>query len=407
MSLFGLFSSAKKSETVLIVSIGSATVATAFISIDKGVTKVNGISTADISVLSDLTLERFEKEMEKALRKALAGLSKFRTHAPDRVTVFFSSPWYASQVRVAKMSRPQPFVVTKTLINDMIARELKAFEDEEITAKSGNTKPLRAIESKVIQVKLNGYATTDPINLSATEMEISIFLSVAEEATLVHVEDILQSQYHKPITFSTFLSASFIVTRDFFPHQNDYLLVDIGGEVTDITLVRDFALVQSISIPFGRNYVLRKLASALRRSVPEAISLCNLYMEDKVESSMKEACTKIFEDIKTGWLDAFQKALFSVSNELSLPDTVFVSVNPDVESWFIDTIRKEKFNQYALTEKEFKVAVLNSAVFHGHLEWKDDVPRNSCIIIEALACSRLAEHARPLGESKDREKSKK
>jgi len=55
--------------------------------------------------------------------------------------------------------------------------------------------------------------------------------------------------------------------------------------------------------------------------------------------------------------------------------------------WFIETIRREKFNQYALTEKEFKVIVLDAEIFHESLVFKEGVSRNSFIMIEALAAS--------------------
>ena len=398
----GIFSSLKKkkSERVLLGSIGSATVVGAFISIEAGITTVTATVSTDIAALSDLSLSQFEKEMEKALRQTLGSLAKLHSPAPDRTVVYFSSPWYASQVRIAKMSRPSPFVVTKTVLSDMIARELKAFEDEEIAGSRGGKESLRAIESKVIQVKLNGYPTAEPANLSASELEISIFLSVAQERTLKGVEEIITNEYHSPIVFSSFLSASFIVVRDFFPHESDYLLVEVGGEVTDVTLVRESALIQSASVPLGSNFILRRLSTGLKRSVSESVSLCTLYLEDKVEASIKDACARILTEAKDEWLQSFQKVLFSVSNELSIPDTVLLSVGTDIAPWFIDTIRREKFNQYALTEKEFKVIVLNAEIFHESLSFAPGVPRNPCIIIEALASTRMAEHANSLTPSK-------
>lgn len=384
MGFFSGFSK-KSSERVLVLHIGSATVEGAFVEIENGVTTMSAAVTISIPVVTDLAFTEFEKHMQKSLVEALGALAKFRMPAPSRVDVYFSSPWYASQIRVAKMSRPTSFVVTKTLMNDMISRELKAFEDNELTKSTNAGQPLRALESKVIQAKLNGYATPNPIGVSAREIEFSIFLTVAHEELITMVEDTIRRDYHMPISFSTFLSASFLVTRDFFPHLEDYLLIDIGGEVTDVSLVRESTIVRSVSFPRGRNFILRKLSEGLKRGIPESLAICTLYTEGKVEESIKNACATILQNAKDEWLDSFQKAIFADSNELSIPDTVLLSVDADIAPWFIETIRREEFHRYSLTEKEFKVVVLDAEIFHRSLRFKENVPRIPFLMIEALA----------------------
>ncbi len=373
---------------MLLINIGSASVAGAFVSVSGGRTSISATVATDIAILSNPATDDFGKAMLDALSATLVSLAKYRNSAPDRVVIFFASPWFASQVRIAKMSRPTPFVITKNLMNDMISRELAAFENTELAGRMA-ADPLRALESKIVQVKLNGYATASPVGVSAHEFEFSIFLSVAPERLLAAVEEIVHRDYHKPISYGTFLSASFIVARDFFSNQNEYLLVDVGGEITDVTLVRDSAPVQSISFPLGRNYILRKLAAGLGRSIAEAATICTLYAENKVEQGVKDTCTPILKDAKDEWLDAFQKALFAISNELSIPDTVLLSVGTDIAPWFVETIRREEFHQYTLTEKEFKVIVLDAEAFHGALAFAEGVPRNPFIMVEALALTQI------------------
>jgi len=387
MSIFsGLFK--KNSERVLLINIGSASVVGALVSTEDVSSTITATVTTEMAAHADTDLAQFEREMEKALAGTLASLAKLRLHSPDRVIVYFAAPWYASQVRMAKMSRPAPFVVSKSLLTDMISRELKAFEAEELSGANSGTEQLRAIESKTVQVKLNGYPSNDPVGLSARELELSIFLSVAPERTLGKIEEIITHEYHRPVAFSSFLSASFIVARDFFPHQDNYLLIDVGGEVTDVTLVREGAIVQSLSFPLARNFILRTLSTTLGRSISESLALCTLYVEDKLEPSIKDACTNALTQAKDKWLESFQKTLFSISNELSIPDTILLSVGPDIAPWFIETIRREKFNQYSLTEKEFKVIVLDVEMFNDALSFAEGVPRNPFIMIEALASAR-------------------
>ncbi len=382
------FSTLKKKITTdreIILHIGSASVVGAFVERSGSISKIVACVASDITVLPNVAFAEFEREMEKALTLTLASLSKLRLPAPDQTRVFFSSPWYASQVRVAKMSRPTMFVATTAMLNDMVDREIKAFSDDELKASYGAGDPLLPLESHILQVKLNGYPTASPAGVSARELELALFLSVASERMIRKVEDIVRHQFAAAVSFGTFLSASFLVSREMFPHEDGYLLIDIGGEVTDVSLVREGALIQSVSFDLGRNFILRKLSVGLNRTIPEALSLCTLYAENKVEDTVKSQCATILKGAKDEWLDAFQKTIFSVSNELSIPNTILLSVGTDIAPWFIETISREEFHQHSLTGKEFKVIVLDAQLFRDSLTFAEAVPRNPCIIIETLA----------------------
>lgn len=384
-----IFSEEKIGEHFLVIHIGSASVCAAVVTQSGSQSTIVASTASDIAILSDLSFERFEVEMQNALNRALIFLSRHRYPMPTRARVYFASPWYASQVRTAKMSRPAPFVVSKTLLNDMISRELKAFEDEVLSAKQGTALALRAIESMTVQVKLNGYPQHDPVSLSARELEISLFLSVAPEALLKKIEDLVARHFHMPISFGSFVAASYLVARDFFPHQEDYIILDIGGEVTDVSLVRSDALMQSVSFPRGQNFILRKLSAGLKRSIHESATLLTLLGEGKLEDSMKASVDAILQSAKTEWLESFQKSLFAVSNELSIPDVILLSVGGDTAPWFVGMIQHEEFHQYAHTEKDFKVVVLGASLFHESLTFGSGALRDPFIMIDALADARL------------------
>ncbi len=368
--------------------MGSANVAGAHIEIKDGVSNVLASVSSDITVLPDVAHADFEREAEKALAATLDQLSRGRFPAPERVDVYFSSPWYAAQTRVAKVSRPTPFVVSRAFVDDMVSRELAAFESEVIAQSHEAGQPLRAIESKIVQAKLNGYATVEPIGLSARELEFSIFLSVAPERNLVRFEEMIRRTYDKKVSFATFAAASFQVLRDVFPHQDDYLHIDVGGEITDVSLVRESVLLRSVSFPKGRNFILRMLSEKLSRSIPESLALCTLYVEGKVEESVRDACTSVLTLAKNQWLDAFQRAIFASTNELSIPNTILISVSSDIAPWFLETMRREEFHQHSVAEREFKVVVLEAELFHERLSFGTDVPRDPFIMIDTLSSAR-------------------
>lgn len=389
----GIFDFAKKqanSSRVLVVHVGSTSVVGSFVTYQNNKPKIEAVVSSDIAVLSDLTYAQFEREMQKALSVTLKKMASLSFGKPDEISVFLSSPWYASQVRTAKLNRDIPFLVTKQMLDDMVGKELKAFEDDEIKEKHLAGDSLAVIESKTVSVKLNGYSHDTPIGAKASSLELSLFLAVSPVTLQTKIKDSLASFYgHTQVMFCTFLTASFLISRDILPQKESYILLDIGGEITDVSVMRDGAPVQSISFPIGKNFLLRRLSHALKRSVSESATLCMLYMEGKVENTMKDMCAKILDEAKAEWLGAFQRTLLAMTNELSIPDTILLTVDQEIAPWFVELTSHEEFHQYALTEKDFKVLQLNAELFHERLSFAENVPRNPFVMIEALACISL------------------
>ncbi len=373
----------------LLVDIGSSSVTAAVVIFENSVSTIVLSETTDIPVLSDLTYDRFEKEMQKALTTSLSKVRKEITSPLDSINVCLASPWYASQVRTAKIARSTPLVVTKGVLDDMVKRELKAFEEEEIKSKNLIGDTVRLLEVQTLRVLLNGYETPEPIGLSVKELELTIFLSIASENTLKDVENIIKKVYRAPVSFSTFLSTTYLVARDFFPHQENYMLVDIGGEITDISLVKGGGLQQSFSFPYGKNFILRRLMSGLKRPLAEVETLWTLHKECKTSGEVKETCEKILSVARNDWQMSFQRALYSASRDLSIPDTILLTVDDDIATWFSDTIKNEQFHQNTLVGKEFKILFMNGSLFGDKLSYGLKVARNATIMIETIGARYL------------------
>ena len=387
MSILSFFSGKKNKfkKCALLVDIGSSSVTVALVLFENTISNIIATETTEIAILSDLTYARFEKEMQKSLIVSLNKILKNTTMPLDRINVCLASPWYASQVRTAKLTRLSPFVVANSHLDDMVRRELKAFEDEEIKIKNLSGDAVRPIESQTIRARLNGYETHVPVGLSAKELELTIFLSIASERTLKGIEDIISKVYSAPIMFSTFLSMTYLVARDFFPHQENYILADIGGEVTDISFVKENGLQQSFSFPQGKNFILRRLSEGLKREIHECETLWQLHAEGKTEGPVKDMCTNILLAAKNEWQTLFQKALYTASRDLYVPDTILLTVDDSVSMWFSNAIKDEQFHQNALAGKEFRIVFMNSSLFNSILSFGPKVDRNASVMIETIA----------------------
>ena len=68
---------------------------------------------------------------------------------------------------------------------------------------------------------------------------MNIFISMSEAKVLEIIKTVINIFHIENIKFYSFAMASFTVSRDMFVHQESFMLVNIGGEITDISMIKD------------------------------------------------------------------------------------------------------------------------------------------------------------------------
>ncbi|MBY0376573.1 cell division FtsA domain-containing protein, partial [Patescibacteria group bacterium] len=249
---------------------------------------------------------------------------------------------------------------------------------------------IQAIELKNMKTILNGYATPTPFNQKATDLKMVMFISMSAEKVLEKIREAVCAHFYcEKMKFSSFSIASFTVARDIFAHHEDFLLIDIGGEVTDISMVKKEILCESSSFPMGPNFIIRGVARELGCSLTEAKSFISLYKDGHADMSQQEKLKPIIEALRKEWLKKFQESLISLSNDISIPSTIFVTVDQDVADFFSETIKSEQLNQYTLTESKFNIIFLGTESLHGAATIENGADRDPFIMIEAIYINRF------------------
>jgi cell division ATPase FtsA len=387
----GIFSkSESKDNLVLVFDIGSSSVGGALFYAEKNkIPRIiystrHPIATTkkvDFATCLALTLE--------ALENLTADIFKKGGGTPSQIFCVLSSPWYISQTRTIHMEKNIPFLVTAKLIDSLVEKEIAIFREEHVKAYSDES-PWRPIEMKNIKTVLNGYEVGDPIDQKAKDLEMTMFISLGTEDVLSKIESIIGKYFHtKNLKFNSFTLASFAVIRDMFVHQDNFLLIDIGGEVTDISMAKNNILRESVSYPLGRNFILRSLASVLDCPLDEAKSILSLYKDGHAEESVQKKLDPIMKQINSQWLGQFQTSLANISNDISIPATIFLATDKDYADFFTDIIKAEQFNQYTLTESKFQIVQMGTEALHGAAVFGEDAVRDPFMIIESIYINRF------------------
>lgn len=385
------FSKKPKRELVAIFDIGSSSVGGSLLFTDKNSSPEIVFSTRiPIPIQEKLDFDRFLESTLKITEEIGQKLSSAGFGAPTKIHCVLSSLWYVSQTRVIHIEKNNPFMFTEKLADDLIKKEIDLFKEEHLAHYAKEDKKLRLLEYKNLKTSLNGYVTSEPIGKKAQKAEIVMFMSMSSEYILEKIEITVGKYFHtSKIKFSSFIMASFTVARDMFIHKENFLLIDIGGEVSDISMTKKEVLLESITFPMGRNFLFRNLALALGDTIDHTKSAFIMHKEGHLEKTAKEKFDKALTDVSALWLKNFQESLVNLSNDISIPSTIFVTADEDVAPWFVDTIKNEQFNQYTLTESKFKVIIISTAMLHGIATFRDNAARDMFIIIESIYINRF------------------
>ncbi|MEK7588601.1 MAG: hypothetical protein AAB438_02165 [Patescibacteria group bacterium] len=388
----GFFSRIKStSELALVIDIGSSSVgASLFWMQSTGIPKIIFSMREPITLEEDLTIDRFMFFTIKSLNMIVSKICMTGIGRPSKIFCVLSSPWYASQTRVVKLEKNASFIFTEKLADSLIQKEVSLFKEEYAVKDSHPENKIRPIELKNMKTILNGYDTPKPINQKAKSLEMTIFASVSQEEILQKIEETVNRHFHtKEIRFSSFVMSSFTVARDMFVNQDNFLLINIGGEVTDISMIKKEIIQESVSYPAGRNFIIRSVAKSLGITLPEAKSLLSLYKDGHMEGNGDSKAENVINDIKTKWLKKFQESLSNLTNDISIPATIFITVDEDLFQFFSDIIKTEQFNQYTLTESKFRLIFLSTEALHGIATFEGDTIRDPFLIIEAIYINRF------------------
>lgn len=338
----------------------------------------------------NLKFDRFVSSMLGTLEKAgrtLEGVT-LPPHSGKTFSVFFSSPWYASQMRVSKKTFAAPTLVTEKLLQDIQKKEVEDFTTFEME-KLG--KDAAVIEAQNVQVKLNGYETAAPEGKLASMLQTSVYVSIVPKKIVHAVTEKISGIFHsRSVSFHTFSFSSFAVIRDIFFHQKDFFFLDISGEVTDVSIVWDNVLEETRTFPQGKNFLLRKIAAGFGASHEEALSFFTMAASKKLAEKEEQKVKKIMMEAGREWLSEFRGSLYSLSRDGGfLPHDIFFTADADVSAWFAENIQDQEMSEITLAEKTFTVRHLDASFLSSFCESEKGAARDPFLMIESVFLSKL------------------
>jgi len=244
MSITELFRTKGKTESVVLIDIGTKSVAGAYVHYEEGKIPV-------VLYTRRLPIEMRENEpKDRAMLRALQilGATLVREGAPvllratgsgsaHSVFVSLDAPWQKTFVRTEIFEQEAPFVFTKNFVAAILQKT-----DTKVPG-------MVLADQSIIGTTLNGYTTRDPYGKKATQASISILTSYINEHIAKSVLSVLANTYHHrrivPIAGS---SLRYQTIQKIFPHELDTLIIDATNPFISTALIRKGLLVSVIEM---------------------------------------------------------------------------------------------------------------------------------------------------------------
>jgi hypothetical protein len=326
-------------------------------------------------------------ETFRAVARTAASAVKEKDVAIREIMLVFASPWYLSQTAVLSFEDTKPKDVSEHF------GELKKFliEKEKALTNSVQGSSVVVMERQVVQTTLNGYKTANPYGKRATTMETAVLLSAVSASVLKALTSVLEESFHRMhISAHSFALAAFLPIRDLFAVEEQFLVVDVGAEVTDISLVRNDVLLETTSFPEGRYTVTRRVAAALRTTPPDARTRLDLYRGGKSEQGESTRIEKALVAAGEPWQRGLDTALGNLMREGTLPHSVFLTADADLGEWFRVLLMQSSGSTLTMTTDTFTVVLLTPEHFSAYLTLREGVVLDPFLALEALFARRLA-----------------
>lgn len=389
-------------ELGLVLHIGSSSIAAGLIRLNKGeLPQIIYMLRELIRYQENLNPEQFFSDMLDTLKVVNSRLAKeglthlkfteFGSLKIKHVYYVFSSPWAVTQTKISTISKPEGFVLTEDMVNAVIEAQEKAFESETL-GDTNLSDALRAVEKRVVQIKLNGYEILSPYGKKAKRADISVFVSIVPKAVLDKVFDISVTTYHpKDTTISSLSLASYSIIRDVFHDQNDFMLLDVGGEVSDLTIVKDGVLVETASFPLGRNFIVRRIAKLMGVTAEEAASLVKLFHEGHIDPAVEAKLKPDITQASEEWMVGFRNVLTRLSEKMSLPTTVYTIIYNDFVHFFMKVLRNEKISEFGVNDFSLSAILVNHESLKSVVSFGKHADKDPFVAILAAFAGRLYE----------------
>ncbi len=370
------FNPSKEQDLIISIGSGSGSVYGAIVEFEKNQPPyILFVHETKFPIKKSVTADSLTSHMLGSLHTVVSELGKKHKKKIRTVHVVFASPWFSSFAKPLSIKKDELFTVSEKTIGKMTTEYITKIAEYAALTKSV------IIEKTLSDIKINGYEIQEPYGKEANELDLSVYVSTAPEEINKKIESEIYSVIHPDsIRFHTFPFAAQSVTRTLFSPKDDFALVDIGSEITDVLIIRRGSIHSIASFPLGSNHIARNVATHFETEPELASSMLGLYSKDVAEEDVRQKISNLVDAFAEEWGMEFSRSVNGGGDELVghfTPQRAYFASNPETVKILSDIISKQIPNVVPLSRESLSQFV----------RYDGNEPPNVFMILEAIYLS--------------------
>ncbi len=288
------------------------------------------------------TLRTLNLKMRELIEKA-APILRHDTGSghSDHIYLRINTPWQKTLIRRERVEAQKPFTFTAALQRDILKKK------GEIPAGFKN------LDESVIATLLNGYETQQPLGKQARQAEVVVASSWIDETVAPELQKIVRSTYHThALTILTPALVTETVFKTLFPHEKNYLTLEITGESTEMLYVKNGILVKVASLELGVNDIIRQA----RQGTPRGQARAAL-----TDSSENAQYAEVVEQAEASWLQKMEALFQEFAAEQALPRTIFLVAPEGTREYLTRLLDTASLRSLWLSDEPLRIIAIAQA----------------------------------------------
>ena len=386
----------KKKKTIAIFDIGSSSigVAIATFSTDPKKTQILPVISLakryQLQISEKITFKSFINIIFTAFDKSAEEISRKKIKI-DKVVIFLASPFYLSKTNIIKKSGDN-ILVSDTLIKSLIeAKSQSMIKNQPVLYPDLIGDESYVFENNIMQIKLNDYQTNNPYGKKVKSLSVVNYSALGSKKIATKLKEVIIRRLGRlPVDFHSFTFAAFSVWQEIISsNKRNFMLLDITGEISDVTVVTDDYLVENVSFPRGRNYLIRETAKALKTNNEEALSTLKEYATGNLDEYYKKNLETVLQPIKKEWIKSLSEAFTLIMESVLLPETVYTIGDDVTARIFALWLEEKELAHFSLVNKPLVSHFIDESKWGEYcIDQSHQKTKDSFLGIETLFCQK-------------------
>lgn len=290
-------------------------------------------------------------------------IQKYVQKSSVDVDLILYSPWFTSQIY--SITHPGPIGVDTAFLQSLVT-------DIE------QSKDLHTIEKRVIKIEVNGYVLHDFIKTKSKNIKVDLYVSSISRKIFQKLEQVIRA--HFPICNSITTHTSSLVyldkIKEYMVKEDNLIHIFVGGEITELTIIRDDSLVYTATFPVGKHDFLRDMQATIRSYDYDLLYQKQIRFKSKVQE-------KNFNATKEKWKNSLKNILTAYTKQI--PSKILLSTDTKTKEFFVELLTSIKNDDDSLILKNNRIINFDITTLKDIITYKIPIhDQEEDLVLEAL-----------------------